>query len=315
MMTQLSADDRTAPQPAAWLALPLLTLGTLHLRRGEIGQIVTHRYMLVVYLLVLPVLILLDTNPQAHGHPIEVRGPVYIVAIAATMLTIGGAIELAFLAGLHRLPLTPVNMLATLVALAASEIVSRLIFTAQGRGLGELALVCSFYFVMAEIVASVLLHNVMPMILGEIRQIPIGTLVETDPAFCAAQAQAREAQGRADATGAGEGFLVVAERSVAFASLRHLQAYGNYVLLHSRAGKELVAGPLSRLVAQIPAAYGKQVHRSHWVAGHALRGWSVSGREVDLWLDGETRVPVAVTRRREVLDWLAALGIRQGKPV
>lgn len=294
----------------AWIALDLLSLGRLHLARGEAGRIVWHRYMLIVYLVILPVLMLLDTNPQVHGQAAEIRGPIYMAAMAATMLAIGAVIELAFRSGIHRLHLTPVLAVANLAAIAAAEVTSRLLLLAQPRGWTEMLLVYGFYCAMAEIVAAIVLHNVLPTAIGELRGKPITRLAETDPALWPEPLAPRETEA---ATGA-EDRLDLDGRSLPFAALRHLQAYGNYVVLQSPTGKELVAGPLARLVAQIPAPLGRQVHRSHWVAAAALRGWSLSGRVIALYLADGTTVPVAKTRRGEVRAWLESLDIPQGKP-
>lgn len=294
----------------AWIALDLLSLGRLHLARGEAGRIVWHRYMLLVYLVILPVLMLLDTNPQVHGQAAEIRGPIYMAAMAATMLTIGGVIELAFRSGIRRLHLTPVLAVANLAAFAAAEVTSRLLLPAHPRGWAEMLLVYGFYCAMAEIVATVVLHNVLPTAIGELRGRPITRLAETDPALWPLPAAPCET---AAVTGA-EGRLDLDGKSLPFAALQHLQAYGNYVLMQSRTGKELVAGPLVRLVAQIPAPLGRQVHRSHWVAATALRGWGLSGRDIVLYLADGATVPVAKTRRAEVRAWIESLGIPQGKP-
>lgn len=305
------------------LALGLLTLGTLHLRRGESGQIVRHRYMLLVFLAILPLLMLIDSNPQAQGQPPEVRGPVYMAAMAALMLTIGGLIELAFRFGVRRLPFSPVLALANVAALATSEGVSRLILPAHNRSPSEFLLVYGAYWVLAEVVTALVLHNIMPAILAELRGLPIRSLADTAPDFRTAPATAAGAAAGAEteppapardtaAPLASDGHLQVDQRSFAFASLLHLQAYGNYVQLRSRSGQVLVTGPLTRLVAEIPPAYGFQVHRSHWVAASALRGWSVRGRDIRLVLDGGHQIPVAVTRRRQVRDWLQDLNLPQG---
>lgn len=294
------------------LALDLLSLGRLHLLRGEAAGILWHRYMLVVYLVILPVVLLLDTNPQARGYPLEVRGPIYMAAMAATMLTIGAVIDLAFRTGIRRMHLTPVLALSNIAALLASEAVSGLVFPAQSRGWTELLLVYGFYCVMAEFVAAVVVHLVLPKAIGELRGLPIARLAETDPA----RWQGKMAGTGTDAppvTGIA-GRLELDGRSLPFGSIVHLQAYGNYVVMRSRTGRELVSGPLAKLVAQVPAALGQQVHRSHWVAAAALRGWTISGRDITLYLaDGET-VPVAKTRRGEVRAWLQSLDIPQGKP-
>lgn len=305
-----------AATPPERLALGLLTLGTLHLQRGESGQIVRHRYMLLVYMAILPFLMFLDTNPQAHGQPAEVRGPVYMAAMAATMVTIGGLIELAFRQRIRRLPLSAVLALANVAALAASEGTSRLILPAHGRSLAEFLLAYGGYWVMAEVVAALVIHNVMPAILAELRDRPIKTLADTAldmPPVSGADQGATRMHGTETLTPDApvEGYLVVDQGRFSYASLQSLQAYGNYVLLRDRSGQRLVTGPLARLVAEIPPVCGFQVHRSHWVAASALRGWSVKGGDIRLNLVGDHRVPVAVTRRREVRDWLERLNLPQ----
>lgn len=91
------------------------------------------------------------------------------------------------------------------------------------------------------------------------------------------------------------------------ASVLHMQAQGNYVVIHSDSGTHQVPGPFSALVAQLPDGLGALVHRSEWVASRAVTSARRERRSTLLGLSTGQTVRVAATRTGPMRDWLASL--------
>jgi hypothetical protein len=75
-----------------------------------------------------------------------------------------------------------------------------------------------------------------------------------------------------------------------------LQMEDHYVRVHSRDGSRLVLNSLARAVAELKAVDGMQVHRSWWVARHAVDALIEDGRNVRLRLTNGLEAPVARTK-------------------
>jgi len=75
-----------------------------------------------------------------------------------------------------------------------------------------------------------------------------------------------------------------------------LQMEDHYVRLHTTAGSVLVLSPLSRAIRQVGDLEGLHVHRSWWVARHAVRGVVHDGRNLRLVLSSGLEAPVARAR-------------------
>lgn len=88
-----------------------------------------------------------------------------------------------------------------------------------------------------------------------------------------------------------------------------LQMEDHYVRLHTVEGSVLVLLPLGRAIAEIGAIEGKQVHRSWWVARHALQDIVHDGRNLRLKLTSGLEAPVA---RAKVAELKAAGWIPPG---
>lgn len=298
-----------APRPV--VVIDLLSLGRLHLQPGEVGPILRHRHLLTTYLVTLLVLVSVDLGWQVGQLPLELRGTVHILAggtaLALMWLALEAALWLAARRGTVRLPLTPLLMVAAAGSVAVADGLFHLLSATYDHSWQRLGLHLFFHYVAAEFLAAGLAHVAVPPILAELRGLPITRLAETDPALWAGEAEAP-----APPLPGAEGFLVAGGRSFPLHQILHLRAEGNYVHLRASDRQELLPGPLADLVAQIPAAMGRQVHRSHWVAQRAITSWRAEGRDITLYLAQGQAVPVAVTRRREVRDWLRALDLPEG---
>lgn len=95
-----------------------------------------------------------------------------------------------------------------------------------------------------------------------------------------------------------------AERAV-LASVLRLEASGNYVIVVTERGSKTVPGPFSAVVARMPREAGRQVHRSHWVARHAVTGERRVGRDLRLQTVDGGSVPVSAAQVGAVRVWLA----------
>jgi hypothetical protein len=101
--------------------------------------------------------------------------------------------------------------------------------------------------------------------------------------------------------------LTLAGKEVLREHLVMLEAKGNSVILVTVAGRETVPGPLADRIEELPAGLGKLIHRSVWVAAHAVQGYSRKGRDVIVDLAGGHRAVAASSRLAEVLPWLRSL--------
>jgi hypothetical protein len=87
---------------------------------------------------------------------------------------------------------------------------------------------------------------------------------------------------------AREGLLGVAPGEVLC-----LQMEDHYVRVHTAAGSRLVFATLSQAIAALGGREGLQVHRSWWVASHAVAGAESHGRNLRLRLTNGITAPVA----------------------
>ncbi|WGM31038.1 LytTR family DNA-binding domain-containing protein [Brevundimonas sp. NIBR11] len=79
-----------------------------------------------------------------------------------------------------------------------------------------------------------------------------------------------------------------------------LQMEDHYVRLHTSEGSVLVLTPLRAAVTQVGAIQGMQVHRSWWVARHAVEGVVRDGRNLRLRLISGLEAPVARSKVAEL---------------
>jgi DNA-binding LytR/AlgR family response regulator len=94
-------------------------------------------------------------------------------------------------------------------------------------------------------------------------------------------------------------------RSIPVENLITIDAQQHYVTITTKSGNLVVRSTMKTLVAQLDEGHGCQVHRSHWVAAHALIGLEgPSGKKVAILTSGDTR-PVSRPREREVTQWFS----------
>lgn len=300
----------TVPPANGALTLHLLSLGRLYILPGEMRAIVLHRHLLSLYVIILFVLVGLDTNDAARSLPVELRGAIYVCSMVTFMLAamsgFAACARIAARRGSFSVHLSPILFASTLCSVIVGEGLLRTFVPDFTESLTRLTLLFVFHYLVAELAATIVNHRLIPLILSELRGLPIRTLAESDPALWATDTPRTAARALQPLP---EGFLEADGISFPFQALLHLQADGNYVHLRATDRTALLPGPLSDLVDQLPDPLGMQVHRSHWVAASALVDWQAKGREITLRLKGGQAIPVAVTRRHAVRDWLTGLGL------
>lgn len=79
-------------------------------------------------------------------------------------------------------------------------------------------------------------------------------------------------------------------------SVQHVHAHDHYLELSCNEQKFFVRGRMKDAIAELVDSNGLQVHRSHWVASHAIHRVVRGGRDIKLVLADNTEVPVARSR-------------------
>jgi hypothetical protein len=97
-------------------------------------------------------------------------------------------------------------------------------------------------------------------------------------------------------------------KTYALPDLQLISADEHYVHIHTAQGRAMLRGRISDIEAVLPDAWGRRVHRSHWVAARSVRGLRRGRESWTLLLEDGTEVPVARARRDAVRDWVERLG-------
>jgi len=77
------------------------------------------------------------------------------------------------------------------------------------------------------------------------------------------------------------------------AELYALSAEDHYVRIHTSKGEEMVLMRLSDAIAETEAVSGLQTHRSWWVSKEAIKDIQSKGRNAEITLKGDIKVPVS----------------------
>jgi hypothetical protein len=97
-------------------------------------------------------------------------------------------------------------------------------------------------------------------------------------------------------------------KTYALPDLKLISADEHYVHIHTAQGRAMLRGRISDIEAVLPDAWGRRVHRSHWVAARSVRGLRRGRDTWTLLLEDGTEVPVARARRDAVRDWVERMG-------
>ena len=77
--------------------------------------------------------------------------------------------------------------------------------------------------------------------------------------------------------------------------LLYIKVEDHYLRVQTRLGSDLLLLRLSDAVAELDQEFGRQVHRSHWVAQRAVAGVERDGYRIRLVLTDGARIPVSRT--------------------
>jgi DNA-binding LytR/AlgR family response regulator len=77
--------------------------------------------------------------------------------------------------------------------------------------------------------------------------------------------------------------------------LLYIKVEDHYLRVQTRLGSDLLLLRLSDAVAELDPEFGRQVHRSYWVAQDAVAGVERDGHRTRLVLNDGARIPVSRT--------------------
>lgn len=321
-------DDReTGSERTERLRIRLTLLGlSLHYTDGrEVMDLFRHRYMLANYVAISLKLMLMFYVSGFSVAPIGKLFPSLVVSVAGAILCYWTYLKLAVSWAEWRLArrggadgpmatirLEPGLVLTALAMMATFDLAQRQLRVRHDWTWQETVFL--FFFGLAYIffIGRFMMVRVAPRVLRRMR---------SDRALSAREAGAWGAAAGGDDPHAppaeGEDRLAVAAEEPPVASggrglpaallsgVLRLEARGNYVAVVTRTATRLVPGPFAAVMAQMPQDGGQRVHRSHWVARHAVLSHRRIGRDLQLqMLDGAV-VPVASSRACAVQAWLA----------
>jgi hypothetical protein len=112
-----------------------------------------------------------------------------------------------------------------------------------------------------------------------------------------------------DPPGLTDRAIEVGNTSVKQSDLHFLEAQGNYLRVVSTAGETLERYRISSAVEQLEECAGLFVHRSYWVAYHAINRVSQIGGKYHVHTETGETIAIASTRQSKVLKTLTQRGI------
>lgn len=299
-------------EDACPIRLKLISVSLPFLDGREMLDAFRHRYVLAHYLAFTVALLVLIYLMGLSAAPIGILYPAILTASLAAMM-----VGWAYLA-LMLLVLGPEDAARPLAirlepgiaaaALAVSgtvgwmqEVMGGGQHPGLGQSLGQLGLA------MAWLTLSLvyLMRRTLPRSIRRLRRDREEAAARR--AALAARSVARAEEGvaeTADSAAAPDAPVPAPAESGILAAVLRLEASGNYVTVVTERGRRTVPGPFAAVVARMPQEAGRQVHRSHWVARHAVIGNRRNGRDMQLLtVDGES-VPVSGAKAGSVRAWL-----------
>ena len=139
-------------------------------------------------------------------------------------------------------------------------------------------------FVFAEAVAALACHRLVPRVQRSLRAGRVAlaglTAVKAAPPLMAGKVR------------------------IPVADILRVEASGNYVQVVTAQAQHVLPGPFMSVLAQLPEGAGHRVHRSHWVAMHAVHEVVRTAKGIRLITVTGDDVPVAQPLSPEVEAWL-----------
>lgn len=307
-----AVSDRKAGSIGAGQArfrLCLLASAVLFTDRREVLDAFRHRYVLAHYV---AFTVMLQVMVYLVGLSAEPVGELYMMILigSASALLAGWAfLELwardrpGEAAGPRSIRLEPVLVVGAVAMVIAVRVVRDVMRSEQVETLGETAGLFLLALVWLVLSVAFLMRRTFPRTLCRLRK---------DRELAMERARGARAE---RAVGTAPAPEPVPEPSTAEAaeadwgvlsSILRLEASGNYVTVVTERGRKTVPGPFAAVVARMPREAGRQVHRSHWVARHAVLAERRVGRDLRLQTVDGGSVPVSAAQASAVRVWLAA---------
>lgn len=290
-----------APVRSGWgrsLRIVLCSGDTLILTDAELWQGLRHRNSLLFFTAMAGLLMFLDVRGEARLF-LRWQNMLFFASMQAAFALCFAGVTLLIRTLRARdcqtrdcqttVHMTPVLAIASLGMVAASEVLVALV---GGRPLDTAlgyAILWLLFYVLGEVQAVILGTLLAPGILRDLRSRPA-----PEPAL-APQAPP---------------LLLLGGVRLDPRTICHVRAEGNYVHITTDSGRHHVLGTLATVLAALDPALGRRVHRSHWVAARAVRGFHRTGRDIVLRLLDDTQICVAQSRQKDLLPWLQSVSVR-----
>jgi hypothetical protein len=283
------------------LSLRFICIDPVLLRPGEIRLIIRHRFILIYAFALATLLIVANLGTTHTDMPLERSAPIYLGGVFVGLCICGIVLHAVENLFAHRgvtLHMSPVFLLSAATGLSTGELLARAMNASQQLTLYEAALVAIFYFICTELFGTFAAYFIFPPILSELRGEDITSIKDVSvprpkPTWAETAPHSSDKQ-----------LLEIGGRQFHPDTILHIRADGNYVHLTTDDQTVLLPGPLGHILAGMPDDLGRQIHRSLWVAEHAVTGYRRDKRDLLVTLRDGTEVKVAIPRHQETLSWL-----------
>lgn len=276
----------------------LLTGEDIPVTEREFIQVALHRFLLVFYGLITAFIFVSNATKTRDTTPLELRlanyGGSVIVGVGTLFLAVFLSQTISrrrYGEGITHFPLALAA--AITVSVLFGEYLGHVLFGDPIGPVWALMLKIFFYIVTVEIGSTFAMHLLLPPILSELR----GEKYRKVSDICPPVRQV-----------AADPILDLPERAVPLTGLVRLQADRNHVVVYVDDTSFQTAGPLAKLLDQLPPDAGILVHRSDWVAASAIAGRTRIGRNHALSLRNGDVVRIASSRDKDVAQWLQIRG-------
>lgn len=285
------------PPPGSRLEIVMFSGDRIEFGRFELARALFHRYVVIHYALVCFFLPVVNTRSGLLERGISEQAIIAITSVLAAVLLLLVVVlvldHIASRRGRLTVMVSPILfVMATCGVLAADATELLLVDGSIQRWLRTGAL-SSFYYIIVEAVAHVLILLVMPRVLAEFRTRPR----QPEPQAIRA---AEEKPVQSDV----QDHVEIGRRKLKPESVVRISAEGNYLRVVTTQERMFVPGPFSAAVEGLPERVGVQLSRSEWVALPVVRRIRKEGREMFVDLQDGTSVRVANSRQKLVQSLL-----------
>ncbi len=307
------------------LRLRLFSHDEIALMPGEVAQLLRHRSLMAFYLSGIIALIWLNWDQRVPGLPLELHAPPQIGAVLA-----GGLVPALGLLWADRrarrghdvvVSASRLFLCAAILGFAGYTLLAVPLGVAPMPSVQEAVLDIAFNYLLAEIIGGLAVHFIVPPLLTELRRFssPAGvsppaarsvpapesarTLAATAAAAVAPKSPPVPAKVPLPVPDPRPAQVRVANRLFDAAEIILVQADKTHVALTTTRGRQILPGPFSAVVAQIPPGLGRQVSRADWVATSAVRAVRREGRDMLVLCRDGQQVRIAASRQAQLRDW------------